>query len=776
MNSASFLQLIENSPFGIYAVDAEMTLRHVSAGAMKVFAQFEPMIGYDFAKIMHAIWPADFAEEILQHFRHTLATGERYLAPTFVESRNDTKEVESYEWQLDRIPLLDGRDGVVCYFYDATHHEQVAATMRRREQYFRDMADAAPAMVWVTDANGYCNFLSRGWCDHTGQPHDEGLGVGWLDMVHPDDREEAAKIFMGALDRRETFSYDYRLRTVSGDYRWAIDSGRPKFDNDGHFEGFVGSVIDVHDRRVAEDSLRQRARELEQSESRMRLAAGTTGFGTYDFDVVNNQNFWSDELFQICGLPPNETPDQQAINSIVHRDDREAFVSKVAQMLSPNGPDRHHLELRVVRPSGEIRWIIDSGAVFREGDGSQKRTVRVVGTVQDITDRKIFEQSLQQAKQSAETANRSRGEFLANMSHEIRTPMAAILGHADILKDHLKDPDNVQLVDTIRRNGNFLLNIINDILDLSKIDAGKMEIEKRAVRPDAIVGEVRSLMDVRAVEKDLPLTIEFTGPIPETIETDAIRLRQILFNLVGNAIKFTDAGEVRLVVRYHAGILHFDVIDTGFGIAADKLQVLFEPFTQVDSTSTRSFGGTGLGLAICRRLAHALGGEVSVQSTYGKGSRFTLSVTVQNPGQLIEPNLNLKTTVDAPSEPTMLHSKVLVVDDRRDIRYLAQHFIEKAGGTVLTATNGQEAIDFIASPESPSIDVIVMDMQMPVMDGYEATAELRRRGCRLPIIALTANAMKSDRADCLAAGCTDYTSKPLDQHALIEIIARLTNK
>ncbi|PHQ33940.1 hybrid sensor histidine kinase/response regulator [Rhodopirellula bahusiensis] len=772
----TFENLVQNSPFGIYVVDDTLAMRYVSKGAREVFSQFRPIEGHDFEEIMFTLWREDFAAEIVEHFKHTLKTGEPYQAPAFVENRNDTDQVESYEWEIERTTLPNGQFGVVCYFYDATEHEQVAESIRRREQYFREMTDAAPAMLWVTDTDHSCTFLSRGWQDYTGQSQVEGTGIGWLEMVHPDDRDDARRLIFSALNQRKPFEHDFRLQNADGSYRWAIDAGRPKFGSKGEFEGYIGSVIDVHDRHLAEESLRQRASDIEASESRLRLAAETTGFGTYDITTTGSQDIWSDELFRILGLPPDGIADENRYEMLVHPEDRDQFREALQQSMAADGPDRHSVEFRVIRPDGETRWLVDTGRTFREGIEQDRHVVRRVGTVQDITDRKVFEQSLQRAKQTAEMANRSRGEFLANMSHEIRTPMSAILGHADILNDHLKDPDNLLVVETIRRNGNFLLAIINDILDLSKIDAGKMDLQMQSVRPDTIVGDIRSLMDVRAAEKDLPLKVEFAGPIPETIRTDAIRLRQILLNLLGNAIKFTNDGEVRLHIRYdeRSKLLNFDVIDTGVGISPDKLDTLFEPFTQVDSTSTRSYGGTGLGLTICRRLSHALGGQIDVSSQPGKGSRFTLCLKVNASGKLVQPNLNSLPTVEKPQPEIQLSTSVLVVDDRRDIRYLAQHFIEKAGSTVYTATNGQEAIDFIESPDSPPVDLIVMDMQMPVMDGYEATTELRRRKCKLPIIALTANAMKSDREECLAAGCTDYTTKPLDQQKLIQMIARLT--
>ena len=633
----TFKRLIDDNPQGLYVIDSDMRMCYASKGARETLANVIPLIGRPFREVMESIWPLEFAEVAVTRFRHTLETGEAYNAPPLVEHRVDLDTTEAYDWSIERIVLPGNRFGVVCHYYNNTERQQSVDILRQSEQYFRDIANASPAMLWVTDDNHMCTFLSKRWYETTGQTEEEGMGIGWTFATHPDDQPRAAKEFLDAANNHKPFWSEFRLRMADGSYRWAVDVGYPRFDSDdGTFIGYTGYVIDVNDR-------------------------------------------------------------------------------------------------------------------------------------------KAFEESLKLAKEVAENANRSRGEFLANMSHEIRTPMAAILGHAEILRDHLKDPDNIQVVETIRRNGNFLLGIINDILDLSKIDAGMMEVDRKPVRPDAIVAEIRSLMDVRASEKQISLGIEFAGPIPETIESDAVRLRQILVNLVGNAIKFTDAGEVRIKVGYDSGTakLSFEVIDTGIGIDPSQFTSLFEPFVQADSTSTRAFGGTGLGLAICRRLAQALGGEVTVESTPRRGSKFMLSIGAQSPGELVEPNLSVDIKAESYNEDIRLSASVLVVDDRRDIRYLAQHFIERAGGTVLTATNGQEAVDFISDSNSPHVDVIVMDMQMPVMDGYDATRELRRRGYKVPIIALTANAMKSDRDECMAAGCSDYTTKPLDSGRLIAMIDRV---
>jgi signal transduction histidine kinase/ActR/RegA family two-component response regulator len=511
-------------------------------------------------------------------------------------------------------------------------------------------------------------------------------------------------------------------------------------------------------------------------EQKLRLAVSVAEFGILEIDYLNGTAILDERAGALLGLPANVEVSREMVHGRFHPDDHHMIEDEVARSLDPNGNGEFVLQHRILRIDGTIRWLNVRKRIRFEEQSGQRIPVSGMVAIADITGQKKFEQSLREAKEAAEAANRSRGEFLANMSHEIRTPMAAIIGHADILKDHLDDPDNQQVVETIRRNGSFLLSILNDILDLSKIDAGKFEVEKRPVRPDAVIGDVRSLMDVRASEKELPLKVEFEGPIPATIETDPVRLRQILLNLVGNAIKFTDRGEVRLSVRFNKNTqrLSFDVQDTGIGIPEEKLDDLFEPFIQADSTSTRSFGGTGLGLAICKRLAEALGGDVVVESELGIGSRFTLSLKVEEAGQLVEPNLNVQSPAESKAHELRLAAKALVVDDRRDIRYLAEHFIEQAGGEVVTATNGLEAVKIVMSEEGKDIDVIVMDMQMPVMDGYAAATELRKLGCKTPIIALTANAMKSDRDECLAAGCTDYTTKPLDSRKLVELIDRLT--
>jgi signal transduction histidine kinase/HPt (histidine-containing phosphotransfer) domain-containing protein len=391
---------------------------------------------------------------------------------------------------------------------------------------------------------------------------------------------------------------------------------------------------------------------------------------------------------------------------------------------------------------------------------------------------------LAQSRRAAEAANRAKSEFLANMSHEIRTPMTAIIGHSELLLDRdQSSSERLNSANNIRRNGEHLLSIINDILDFSKIEADRMEVQRVPCSPCVIMSQVTSLMRVRAVEKGISLDIRSKGPMPEFIESDPQRLRQILINLVGNAIKFTETGGVEVIASLEttnptspaAPRFVFEVSDSGVGMSTTQIQRLFEPFAQVDASAARRFGGTGLGLAICRRLVEMLGGEIRVHSELGKGSRFSVLI---NPGNLQAVRM-LKDCREAVPEdssetpqkkPSLrLTGRILLADDGIDNRELLSFYLRRAGADVTLAVNGKEASEIALASHlaGTPFDLILMDMQMPELDGFGATARLRSKGYTGAIVALTAHAMESHRQACLKAGCTDYLSKPIASAVLI---------
>ena len=520
------------------------------------------------------------------------------------------------------------------------------------------------------------------------------------------------------------------------------------------------------------------------SERQRRLTLEAAELGTWELDLADRTVRWDArcrEIFRFNGGA--ETALDRVIECIVP-EERPVLDEAVAAAQDPLGDGHYAAEYRLVTDGDGPTWCRAVGRCFfrPEPDAPGGRVAdRFFGVAMDITQQKLSERRLDEARRVAEAANQAKSAFLANMSHEIRTPMTAILGYADILARHLKDPDNQALVQTIRGNGRFLLEILNDVLDLAKIESGRLSIQRETFAPESVVEEVVSLMEVRARSGGITLQARFDTLMPPTLHSDPIRLRQVLLNLVSNAIKFTERGGVELRVSVEdsgddaAAELCFDVIDSGIGIDAATLTGLFQPFTQADDSVQRRYGGTGLGLAISRRLAEALGGTLTAESTPGVGSRFRLCLPLSEVSTADRRPVMLGVRPTHPAEVRSLGStgdlrgrRILAVDDRRDMRALVRYLLEEAGAEVISGENGQEAVDRIDA--DAQIDVVVMDMQMPVMDGYSAAARIRERGLSLPIIAVTAHAMPGEREACLNAGCSAYTTKPLDGEHLIRLI------
>ncbi|HVC97712.1 MAG TPA: ATP-binding protein [Pirellulales bacterium] len=382
------------------------------------------------------------------------------------------------------------------------------------------------------------------------------------------------------------------------------------------------------------------------------------------------------------------------------------------------------------------------------------------------------------AKRQAERANQSKSEFLANMSHEIRTPLNSILGFTELLRRGVGSKEqHLAHLQAITSSGRHLAALIDDILDLSKIEAGHMEFERVRCSPHESISEVLSVLRIRAKEKGLGLECRWTSGVPETILTDPARLRQLLINLVGNSIKFTARGEIKLLATVTTETPEprfvIEVHDTGIGIPADQLERIFSPFEQADSSITRRFGGTGLGLAISRHIAHGLGGEITVVSEPGQGSIFRVVLAtgpLEGVRILDSPPTEALTSDQGSKRKTATKvraSRVLLIEDGESNRALISLVLQEAGATVVCAENGQVGVE---AESREQFDVILMDMQMPVLDGYGATQRLRERGCKLPIIALTAHAMRGDREKCFAAGCSGYLSKPIDIDELLRTV------
>ncbi len=396
---------------------------------------------------------------------------------------------------------------------------------------------------------------------------------------------------------------------------------------------------------------------------------------------------------------------------------------------------------------------------------------------------------LASAKAAAERANKAKSEFLANMSHEVRTPLTAILGFSDLLADLPSlDENSRESIETIRRNGRHLLAVINDILDLSKIEAGRMDVELRSCSPVLVAREVLDLLRERATTKGITVNLAISGDVPSLITTDSLRFRQILLNLAGNAIKFTHAGGVTIRLEHDPirSLLLADVCDTGIGISKEQEARLFASFSQAEASTARVYGGTGLGLTISRKLADLLGGSVALHATGPKGSTFRIAIAT---GALdphaefvndatVADSLRLCTReLDAALPASDLTGvRMLLAEDGPDNQRLIGFVLRKAGATVEIVGDGQAAVDaaLAARQDGRPFDLILMDIQLPVLDGFAATRALRAANVATPILALTAHAMEGDRSACLSAGCNDYASKPIDRSSLLDLCSRLT--
>jgi PAS domain S-box-containing protein len=563
---------------------------------------------------------------------------------------------------------------------------------------------------------------------------------------------------------------------------------------DGHLVPveISASVTELGGRQVVQSIFRdaserkQAEAALHQSEARWRAISALTSDWAYGYRRAPGGApvlEWVTEAFtRMTGYTLAEAQERGGFLGLVHPDDTGIFQQHEESRL---GGRPQTSAFRMITKRGQVRWVLDHGV--RLWDDPSTDAVHFYGAVQDITERKLAEDALRESEarktamiESALEAARVKSEFLANMSHEIRTPMTAILGYTDLLSDpEAGETERAGYLETIRRNGEHLERIINDILDLSKIEAGKMALERVACSPVQLVSEVASLMRPRAVGKGLTLDVEYRGPLPARVQADPTRLRQILMNLAGNGIKFTETGGVRMELSMADATLRFGVVDTGIGITPEAQARLFAPFSQADASTTRRFGGTGLGLTISKRLAQMLGGDVAVRSTPGEGSTFVLSLDAGSLDgvPMLEDPIEAQIATPAPrlrsgAARLNLGGRVLLAEDAPDSQQLISFYLRRAGVQVETAEDGRAACTaaLAALVAGRPFDVILMDMQMPLLDGYGATARLRATGYTAPIVALTAHAMEGDREKCIRAGCDDFLAKPIDHDALIETV------
>jgi PAS domain S-box-containing protein len=760
---ARFLSgVIENLPVGVFARDMTGDGRYTvwNSGLERLFAISRATA---LGSTPHTLFEdVDFAGQ--------WAVGDEAAAATDTPhtTTHRCRHADGFERVLavTRVPLRD-RGGAITLLgivQNVTAATEAAERLRENEHRFREIALALGEYVWELDVQGRFTFLTDRVRDVLGYEPRELIGRSRFELMGDYEAWCALGQFEQFLADGEPFkNVEQRVHCKDGREVWERLTGTPIRDANDRVIGFRGSARDVTETKQAEAEQQKFTRLVEFSNDFI-------GICTLDGAPI----YLNQTGREMLGLRSDETLDSFNVVDAVTPADADQFRNEILPTVLKSGRWRGEVTLRNMA-TGTTTAALFSCFLIHDPITNEPNAIANIG--QDIG-------RLKSAREAAEAASKAKSEFLANMSHEIRTPLTAILGYTDLLLEAETDADTTQrYLQVVRRNGEHLTKVINDILDLSKIEAGRLALERVTTDLRELVTDVTTLMGVRIEERGLTLDSRIESPLPRQVVSDPLRLRQVLMNLLGNALKFTEAGRVTLTVTAAAqgpdtALVRFTVADTGIGMSPEALAKLFKPFAQADASTTRRFGGTGLGLTICRRLIEMLGGTITVSSEPGQGSTFRVQLPVRVPPDTPwlsddQQPVPMPATVPTSPLPRFDDRRFLLAEDGPDNQRLIAAILRRAGADVAIAANGRLAVDAVraAAEGGQSFDLILMDMQMPELDGYGATQELRAAGYALPIIALTAHAMSGDRERCLAVGCSDYATKPVDRRKLFAQLA-----
>jgi PAS domain S-box-containing protein len=765
--------VLDNFPFMVWLKDEESRYLAVNESFATVMGcpSTDSMVG----KTDLDIAPAELAHSYRADDREVLLSGHSKQVEELVESKGRRAWFETWKSPIS----IGGRIfGTVGFSRDVTKRKEA-------EWNLKMAVEVTKILFWKLDLLDNALEFDQANLQALDMDPDDALSTlqGWLDHVHADDAPLFISQFQAAMQAGgPVFDLEYRLRRRDGQYQWIHTKGSViQRCADGRPELAVGTSMNVTARKQVQAELESHRQRLEQlveqrttellaTEARATRILESAADGLYGVDRESRITFMNPAACRMLGYTPEQALGQSAHELFHHSrpDGRPYPASECAARQSWRAG-------RESRIDGETYWHADghpvpvalaSHPIIEKGE-----IVGAVVSVVDVSVQRAATLARERALVAAENLALARSEFLANMSHEIRTPMNGVLGFAHIGWRNCKDPDKVRSAfEKILTSGNQLLGVVNDILDFSKIDAGKLHVEQFEMSiGDVLDGAVQQVAD-RARAKGLGLRLDKSADLPPTCIGDPLRLGQILLNLLTNAIKFTKTGSVTLSATRDGEQLVFRVTDTGIGMSTEQLGYIFNPFQQADSSTTRHYGGTGLGLAICKRLLDLMQGEIRVESTGGIGSLFEVRLPYMQPEP--NPEMSPADSVTLPDKPLSGISILLAEDDETSQKML-EIFLADDGARVVLVGDGAAALERVVSDGPNAYDIVLMDIQMPVMDGFEASRRILEIAPDLPIIGQTSHAFDEDRDKCVAAGMVGHIAKPIDQQALAKLVLQV---
>ncbi|HEY3767202.1 MAG TPA: PAS domain S-box protein [Candidatus Angelobacter sp.] len=751
--------VVESSEDAIVAASRDTMIVGWNKGA-------EAIYGYTAEEVMgrsnRMFVPPERIEEYEKIFARALA-GEVVR----FESLRQRKDGRKVELALTYSPIKNPQGeviGVSAIVRDVTQTKAAQQALREADERYRNLVNNIPDVVWMVDEQQRITFASPNVEKMLGLRPEEfyrrGAGA-WLECIHPDDLEIARAGFEQLFTTGKLF--DVKVRAVHADGTWIWVHARSVGTHEASGLKYASGLLsDITEQTRAQDA-------LTQSEQKYRLLFERNMAGVFRCSQFGNFLDCNEAGAKILGYDSREDLiGRPASDAFFDSTDKNSIDFRMAEQGSV-----FNQEIKLRRKDGSYVWAMSNTSLVEGPMGPE-----VEGTFVDITARKEAEEQMRLAKEAAEAASRAKSEFLANMSHEIRTPMNGVIGMTGLALETDLNEEQREYLTTVKSSAEALLNIINDILDFSKIEARKLVLERVPFSVRDVVRATTRELAVQAQQKKLSLLCHFSPDLPQTEIGDPGRLRQVLMNLIGNAIKFTEQGEILVLVKKLTdasgeNTVQFSVSDTGIGVPAEKQNTIFEAFAQADSSSTRQYGGTGLGLAIASQLVALMGGRIWLESDPGKGSTFHFTACFGTATENLQnATANGSQELRAVSAAEQKKLRILIAEDNLVNSRLATRLVAKQGHSAVVVGTGKAALKAL---EDENFDLVLMDVQMPDMDGFEATSVIREqeRGTRkhLPIIAMTAHAMSGDRERCLEAGMDAYVTKPVDAKKLLAAIS-----